>query len=107
MEVYSWENHLFQWAIFHGYVSHNQRVKSWEAEIGDTGPSGPWLFSTMSCEVYGAVRPPFLLSLVSRQMLAAWISYGLYGISAYDISRHMIHYDTFKTGHILYEYTLR
>ena len=20
MEVYSWENHLFLWAIFHGYV---------------------------------------------------------------------------------------
>ena len=26
MEVSSWENHLFLWAIFHGYVSHNQRV---------------------------------------------------------------------------------
>ena len=27
MEVDSWENHLFLWAIFHGYVSHNQMVK--------------------------------------------------------------------------------
>ena len=27
MEVYSWENNLFLWVIFHGYVSHNQRVK--------------------------------------------------------------------------------
>ena len=26
MEVSSWENHLFLWAICHGYVSHNQRV---------------------------------------------------------------------------------
>ena len=26
MEVYSWEHHLFLWAISHGYVSHNQRV---------------------------------------------------------------------------------
>ena len=26
MEVSSWENHLFLWAIVHGYVSHNQRV---------------------------------------------------------------------------------
>ena len=26
MEVSSWENHLFLWAILYGYVSHNQRV---------------------------------------------------------------------------------
>ena len=26
MEVLSWENHLFLWAIFHSYVSHNQRI---------------------------------------------------------------------------------
>ena len=26
MEVCSWENHLFLWAILYGYVSHNQRV---------------------------------------------------------------------------------
>ena len=26
MEVYSWEHHLFLWAISHGYISHNQRV---------------------------------------------------------------------------------
>jgi hypothetical protein len=26
MEVSSWENHLFQWAIFHGELLNNQRV---------------------------------------------------------------------------------
>ena len=29
MEVSSWENQLFLWVIFHGYVSHNQRVVWW------------------------------------------------------------------------------
>ena len=36
MEVYSWENHLFLWAMaYNGYVSHNQRVlEFWLMENG-------------------------------------------------------------------------
>jgi hypothetical protein len=41
MEVYSWKIHLFLWAmdsmIFHGYVSHNQRVSYVASALAATG----------------------------------------------------------------------